>query len=406
MSVKAVSNRQKSELISSLIPRQLDQEKISILEKRIEELTTSNNELRNNAAKNERDTHDLVLYFQREIDVKDEIIARLNEELVRRDNQLKLEIEKMQKKFDEEIGSSKVNNELIISNMTKKIEALEAELSSVEIYRHERDVFDGKLQQLEKSIQEQRQQMFDSLDEQERKYLEEKAVLLKNLDDQKLVFREIALKEARLAMGEEAKKILSDNARMHEELKFHQTATTDLNTEKLSLNSQIKMAKRDLAIAQDKEIEYARQLHAKTKEIKTLREKIEQQEFQQSVYVEKFKHKTNEFKADIRKELEESSIDNSGLRRLLQIKNRELRHMKALSATILQQRTETEQFFLEALAEVKELIKQEHPAESPAKSSRKIRPGHGLPPITTHTGDSAKVTEFMSSDSVRSKHLE
>lgn len=32
--------------------------------------------------------------------------------------------------------------------------------------------------------------------------------------------------------------------------------------------------------------------------------------------------------------------------------------MKALAATILSQRTETEQFFLEALQEVKEVIKQ------------------------------------------------
>lgn len=43
----------------------------------------------------------------------------------------------------------------------------------------------------------------------------------------------------------------------------------------------------------------------------------------------------------------------SGLRRLIMIKNKELRHMKTLAATILEQRTELEHFFLESLSEVK-----------------------------------------------------
>lgn len=42
----------------------------------------------------------------------------------------------------------------------------------------------------------------------------------------------------------------------------------------------------------------------------------------------------------------------AGLRRLIQIKNKELRHMKTLAATILEQRSELEQFFLESLVEV------------------------------------------------------
>lgn len=46
------------------------------------------------------------------------------------------------------------------------------------------------------------------------------------------------------------------------------------------------------------------------------------------------------------------SHTHTGLRRLIQIKNKELRQMKQLAATILGQRTETEQFFLEALQEV------------------------------------------------------
>ena len=81
---------------------------------------------------------------------------------------------------------------------------------------------------------------------------------------------------------------------------------------------------------------------------------VEQLEKQQAVHVERFKVKARELKMSVTKELEEATLDAAGLRRLIQIKNKELKHMKSLAATILNQRTETEQFFLESLQEVKE----------------------------------------------------
>lgn len=98
-------------------------------------------------------------------------------------------------------------------------------------------------------------------------------------------------------------------------------------------------------------------------------------------------------KSTVTKELEEATLDAAGLRRLIHIKNKELKHMKALAATILSQRTETEQFFLEALQEVKEVIRQEKKqkaavaaaAASPpggnAKTSTRTQAGTLFPPL-------------------------
>ena len=114
-----------------------------------------------------------------------------------------------------------------------------------------------------------------------------------------------------------------------------------------------------MAILADKEIEYAKQAYNRSKEIKSLRERVEQLEKQQAASIEKFKLKAKELKSTVTKELEEATLDAAGLRRLIYMRNKELKHMKSLAATILSQRTETEQFFLEALQEVKEIIKQE-----------------------------------------------
>ena len=169
----------------------------------------------------------------------------------------------------------------------------------------------------------------------------------------------MALKEAKAAMGEEAMRIVSENTRMYEELKFHHTMSAELQNDKTALEKELAEQKRELTIVADKELEYAHQGYYKTKEIKALRERVEQLEKSQAVNIERFKHKTKEMKATVHRELEEATLDAAGLRRLLKIKNKELQRMKTLAATILSQRTETEQFFLESLHEVKDLIKKE-----------------------------------------------
>lgn len=80
--------------------------------------------------------------------------------------------------------------------------------------------------------------------------------------------------------------------------------------------------------------------------------RVEFLEKQSVVNIERFKQRTKELKATVQKDLEVATLDAAGLRRLLKMKNLELRQMKSLAATILSQRSDTEQFFLEALEEV------------------------------------------------------
>lgn len=357
------SDRQEKPPVAFQIARQLDQERIHFLTLRIEELLRSNNELRSGASQNEKDTHDIVLYFQREMEIKDDIILRLNEELVKCQTQLKFEVEKVRKAFEAEITELRYQSEQTITNLTTKVTSLETELKAVEVFRREKDLHEEQIAKLERMMQQQREQLIDAMEGQERRFLEEKSQIFRELDEQKAAFREVALNEARSAMGEEVKKILADNNRMFEELKLHQKESADFQTEKKDLVVQLATAKRDLNILAEKELEYAKQAYNRSKEIKILRDRVEYLEKQQALNIEKFKTKAKELKSTVSKELEEATLDAAGLRRLIFIKNQELKHMKALAATILSQRTETEQFFLEALNEVKEVVKQERKAK-------------------------------------------
>jgi hypothetical protein len=219
------------------ISRQLDQEKIHFLTDRIDELLHSNNELRTSSGQNEKDTHDIVLYFQREMEIKDDIILRLNEELVKCQTQLKFEVEKVRKSFESELSEVKTTSEHTIAELTIRLSSAESDLKSIEIYRQEKDSHEGIIARLEKGMLDQREQLIDAMEEQERRFLEEKSQIFKDLDEQKAAFREIALKEARSAMGDEARKILADNNRMFEELKFHHSEAADYQAEKVTVVS-------------------------------------------------------------------------------------------------------------------------------------------------------------------------
>lgn len=80
--------------------------------------------------------------------------------------------------------------------------------------------------------------------------------------------------------------------------------------------------------------------------------RVDQLEKAHVINTERFRMKAKELKIAVQKELEEATLDAAGLRRLMKIKNKELQVMKTLASTILSQRSDVEQFFLESLNEV------------------------------------------------------
>jgi len=341
------------------VSRQLDQEKIDALSGRVEQLLLSNNSLRTSSTRNEKDTHDIVLYFQRELEVKDELIGKLNEELAKRETQLKFEVDRLTGKFEKEYHTLRKTSGTQIDELTQSLAEAERELKLVEQYRREKDSHMQMIDSLKKELDEQSRESVEQLDLLERKFLEDKAHILREAEDEKKAFREVAIKEAKEMLGGEVHKLMADNDRMHEELKFHHQMAVELQKDKDGQEKNLTRCNRELVILNEKEEEYARQGLLKTKEIKALRERVEQLEKQQIVNIERFRHRTKELKQTVHKELEDATLDAAGLRRLIKIKNKELRHMKSLAATILSQRSEVEQFFLESLDEVKQNIRKE-----------------------------------------------
>eukprot|EP00968_Pinguiococcus_pyrenoidosus_P023367 scaffold3726_cov270-Pinguiococcus_pyrenoidosus.AAC.7 len=140
---------------------------------------------------------------------------------------------------------------------------------------------------------------------------------------------------------------------MAEELKFQQQISAELESEKERLDAQNKELMRDVEMLKDAERIAAEQAVQRTTEINKLTAEAanlsEKLESSQTKAKEDLEKKAEETK----RRLEEHRIDGVGLRKLLKLKNKELRHIRKLAQTILEQRTETEQFLLDSMEEVK-----------------------------------------------------
>lgn len=215
------------------IARQLDHEKIDALGNRIDKLLKSNLTLRDEGLKNEEDSHEIDLYFKREMEIKDEIIAKLNEELIKRDTQLKFEAEKIRSKFDGNLNDLRMGTEKIIADLRTKLIAAENGLRTLEDYRITKHAHDQKLLSLERVLQGERELNVLTLHNQERNFIAQKAVTLRDLDKRKDLIRDGAVQEAKDAMSVEARRILAENNRMYDELNFLQTVATDVEAEKV-----------------------------------------------------------------------------------------------------------------------------------------------------------------------------
>ncbi len=108
------------------------------------------------------------------------------------------------------------------------------------------------------------------------------------------------------------KKIVVENVRLHEELKFHHAMTIELQAEKSAAEAKVKTLHRDLEVLNDKDLEYARQSFVKSKEIKALRDRVDQLEKAQVVNTERFKIRAKELKGAVQKDLEEATLDAAG----------------------------------------------------------------------------------------------
>uniref|UniRef100_A0A7S2UZS8 Cilia- and flagella-associated protein 157 n=1 Tax=Fibrocapsa japonica TaxID=94617 RepID=A0A7S2UZS8_9STRA len=341
------------------LTRQLDQEKIEGLDRRVEMLKKENDVLKGKLAKSEKDTHEFVAYFQREMENKDEIIANLKDNLVQKEVEFREEGQRKEMEFREKLEEVTRGAGDKEEDLKSEVKRVKDELDKLEHFRENKTSLEMEMKHLREQNLRDEEKHVAQMTQHERKFLEEKAKMQREYDRQVQEMRQVARMEAQSGLDMDTRKVILDNRRMGEELRFQVAMMGELQTEKKIVESENTQQRRQMELLREKEQEYALQSHRQHKEIKTLQDKVIRLQELLDRETARVQHERESSKNKTAKQLEDKSLEAQGLRQLLTLKNKEIRQIKKLAKTILDQRTEVEQYFLDALEEVKAGIREE-----------------------------------------------
>ena len=338
------------------LTRQLEIEKIEALQGRVLVLCKEKEFLKKRLTTAETDSHEFVNYFQKQIENKDGTITTLQENLQRSEIAAKQLIREVKESANEEIKRVKEEAESTRLDLTNHLQSAQEEVHKLNHFREQKDTVDAKVKNLEDTISSLKAKATEYLNVQERKFLAEKSKMQKDIEVRTEMIKKEARVEAQAGLDSETKKIVTDNRRMGEELRFQLQMMAELQAEKAKTEELVRQLQQSVSILTEKDKEYAKQGQVRANENKRLSNKVMALEEALASATNKFNEDTNVIKSTVAKELEEQTMDANGLRQLIGLKNKELSHIKKLAQTILDQRGEVEQFFLESLETVKEKI--------------------------------------------------
>ncbi|XP_034793702.1 basal body-orientation factor 1 isoform X3 [Pan paniscus] len=267
-------------------------------------LAKSNEDLKKKQCKMEKDIMSVLSYLKKQDQEKDNMIEKLKQQL----NETK---EKAQEEKDKLLKENLRNTERIYQETLRRLES---------------------------------------------RFFEEKHRLEQEAEKKIIMLAERAHHEAIVQLNDAGRNVFKENVYLQKALAYHLK-----ETDALQKNSQ-KLQESHTLLLHQKEIndllvkEKIMQLVQQRSQIQTLQKKVVNLETALS-------YMTKEFESEVLKLQQHAMIENQAgqveidkLQHLLQMKDREMNRVKKLAKNILDERTEVERFFLDALHQVKQQI--------------------------------------------------
>eukprot|EP00042_Codosiga_hollandica_P033259 m.220197 g.220197 ORF g.220197 m.220197 type:complete len:543 (-) comp54143_c0_seq1:118-1746(-) len=368
-------------------------------------LLKENEALQTKIAAMEGDTIEVIQHLKREISVQQREAGASLEALkeakraARRDrdaladdytNQIRRLEEKLQEKED-------------------KITVLTNELALLKDFKNKRAQLEKDLEQLKESAEQAQLANAEKVRKMEAKYLEERVRMQKETDQLLAEMSEKAIADAMLKLDETTRQTYRENARLTESLHKHIEESADLRKRNAALQEEI----HDQRLSRSGNDTIVKDAILKSK----LNEKYaEQARIKIEMLETSLSHVVREFELERSLVAARNEDDTKGLReeldrqqQALDVKSAEIKRIKKLARTILEQRSEIETFFLEAMTQVKQEIassRAEYLKDAQAAYSRQVEAslaaGTALPKIKTFsknaTSSNSIQAEFQAAD--------
>ncbi|CBY08807.1 unnamed protein product [Oikopleura dioica] len=318
-----------------------------------QKLASENEKISSSLYQAERDTIDIISLLKREDIQKFKNIRELNKRI----SELEQITDKEREKIETTYNAKTKTWEDQLAEKEKQVELLQRELHAVKEFRKQKAQLMEEIKDMRNELEQQRNLNTKNKQKMEHKFFVEK-MKMENEASQKIAqYAELAQKEAIAGLDETTRKVFRDNVSMSEVMNYHIEENKMLREKNKKLERKIKTINQELEISDLTAREKVSQ-HQKAKdhirnlmhEIKTLNNQLKEQK----------RDNKNERALVLHKSVQQSVSDQADIARLslqLQRKELEYRRVKTLAKKVVDERAEMERFFIEALDEVAERIK-------------------------------------------------
>ncbi|TSQ46672.1 Basal body-orientation factor 1 [Bagarius yarrelli] len=316
-------------------------------------LARVNEELTNQQYRTEKDTTGIIGFLKQKELEKDAQIAALEE---------KLKDEKAKGLQDKEFlvaeYTMKINElEEKFKKRSRDFSMIQGELKTIKEFRKKKAQMEQELITMKESMYIADREHKESLARMEHKFLIEKVVCLEKEAEQRIAqLAEKAHNEAVLQLDNVSRSVFKENVRLNEALGYHLKEAEELKKSNKSL------AEENASLILDKETselmikDNVAQLAAQRSENCELRVKVTTLEQELALMVTKCEQRNMAMQEKSVVSSQAGKVELKKLQKLLAMREHEMSRVKRLACSIVEQRTQLELFFHEALAQVKQEI--------------------------------------------------
>ncbi|XP_043328457.1 basal body-orientation factor 1 [Cervus elaphus] len=315
-------------------------------------LARCNEELKRQQYKMEKDTMSVLNHLKKQDQEKDNLIEKLKQQLNETKEKAQEEKEKLEQKFTMQVSELEGQ----FHQKAKEIGMVQTELKTIKQFQKRKIQVEKELDDLKEDLRNTERKHQETLRRLEGKFFEEKHRLEKEAEKKIIMLADRAHHEAVVQLNNAGRSVFKENIYLQKALAYHLK-----EADALQKNSQ-KLQETQTFLLEQKEIndllvkEKIMQLTQQRLQIQTLQKKVVSLE-------NALVCMTKEFETEVLKLQQQAMVENQAgqveifkLQQLLQMKDKEMNRIKKLAKNILDERTEVERFFLDALHQVKKQI--------------------------------------------------
>uniref|UniRef100_A0A8C4SZA7 Basal body-orientation factor 1 n=1 Tax=Erpetoichthys calabaricus TaxID=27687 RepID=A0A8C4SZA7_ERPCA len=314
----------------------------------VRKLARDNEDLTNQHFRLEKDTMDMISFFKKKDTEKEEMIADLHEQIKEEKREAMEENEKL-------VKYSQHLNELEekLKKRMQDFQMIQSELKMMNEFRKKKPELERELEDV-KNMYVAKKEHRENLARMEHKFFSEKYG--RGLAHLHTKQQDVSCFLLHRQLDDTTRSVFKENVRLNEALRYHMKEAEDMKKMTVTLVEENKF------LLQDK-VTNDLLMQEKIAQVKRQKEEILELQKKVSSLEQALGHIACEFETEKQLTVKQAHVttevgrsEMEKLQKLLQMKDKEMNRVKLLAKNILDQRTQVEQFFLQALDHVRQEI--------------------------------------------------